>query len=534
MLAFVQYSPVAYDLNADDIQELENANVSATVIVAMLEHGKQLRSNPVAVHADQQPAPADQQAPIVNVAVNAPPEGEANIDLFYEALSPYGTWAKDEDNGWVWEPTDGVRDANWSPYANDGHWIWSDYGWYWESSTPYGWAAYHYGRWSRNSHNRWCWAPDNVWGPAWVDWRHSDENIGWAPLPFGSRFEVGVGFSYRGKNVGFDFHLGMDERAYSFVPSHNFLDVNLGVVLVPENRRHNVYNQTTVINNTYVYNDNRIINNGVSTAVVSRATNRQIEKVSIVDAKIAAGQPIRGEQRSANTITAYRPKVANVAPIGPTVIVERQRAQAARATPIPAVKDPKSSARESVKPTNEQDARHILSEEKAKLGEPKKTVNEKPVAAPAVKPDAAAEAEAKQKAIEAKSEEKAKEKATNEAATKQHATAEAEAKQKVIEAKSEEKTREKATNDAEVKQHAAAEAEARQKAIEAKSEEKAHEKAANDTEVKQRPAAEAETKREEHAPAKPAAQPKATPPHEDKAESKEEKDREKKDGEDRK
>jgi len=24
--------------------------------------------------------------------------------------------------------------------------------------------------------------PDDVWGPAWVEWRYDDEYIGWAPL----------------------------------------------------------------------------------------------------------------------------------------------------------------------------------------------------------------------------------------------------------------------------------------------------------------------------------------------------------------
>ena len=41
-LAFVRNSSVAYDLSADDIDELERAGVSASVIVAMLDHGKEL------------------------------------------------------------------------------------------------------------------------------------------------------------------------------------------------------------------------------------------------------------------------------------------------------------------------------------------------------------------------------------------------------------------------------------------------------------------------------------------------------------
>jgi hypothetical protein len=346
LIAFVQDSTVAYDLTAEDIQRLDDANVPSTVIVAMLDHGKQLRSAP----ADLPLPPA---SPAVTVApassptavVYAPAPEQANITLFYEALSPYGTWSQDEGNGWVWEPSDGMRDTSWRPYANDGHWTWTDHGWYWESESPYGWATYHYGRWGYNSHHRWSWAPDNVWGPAWVDWRQSDDYYGWAPLPFGSRFEVGVGFSFGGRNRGFDFHADLDESYYSFVPSGNFLDINLGLVLERnDRRRHDFYGRTRVVNNTYVYNDNRIINNGVPVASVQRATNRKIERVAVVDANIAVGQPIRGERHTANRIEAYRPKLANVAPVEPPVMVARQKAAALHASVAVKAEDRKTVA----------------------------------------------------------------------------------------------------------------------------------------------------------------------------------------------
>ena len=344
--AYVQDSPVAYDLSADDIQQLEDANVPATVIVSMLDHGKQLRNEPGA-----EPAQAVAAAePVVSAEVDvvAPPADKADISLFYEAMAPYGAWSQDETNGWLWEPRDGA-DANWRPYANNGHWDWTDHGWYWESSSPYGWAAYHYGRWGYNSHNRWSWSPDNVWGPAWVDWRQSDENIGWAPLPFGSRFDADLGFTFHGNRVGFDFHAGLEERDYCFVQSDRFLDANIGIVLIPENRRHDVYNRTTVIKNTYVYNDNRIMNNGVSATIVARATRRQIEPMKVVDANIAAGQPIRGERRDANTIVAYRPKLANTAAVAPTAFAERQKASATRANAATVRKVDNQAAQEAAR-----------------------------------------------------------------------------------------------------------------------------------------------------------------------------------------
>src|SRR6185369_16426295 len=89
--------------------------------------------------------------------------------------------------------------------------------------------------------------------------------------------------------------------------------------------RHTVYNETKIVNNTYVYNDNRVINNGVPVAVVSRQTKREIQQVKVVDANIAAGQPIRGDHRKDNAIAAYRPNIEAKASVEPPVIVERQK-----------------------------------------------------------------------------------------------------------------------------------------------------------------------------------------------------------------
>ena len=365
--AYVRDSAVAYNLSAEDIQRMEDANVPAVVIVAMLDHGKQLRNEPRDPQAADVAPAIDVAQSDTNVEVVAPAEDKADISLFYEAMAPYGTWSQDETNGWTWEPRDGA-DANWRPYASNGHWEWTDHGWYWESASPYGWAAYHYGRWGYNSRNRWSWSPDNVWGPAWVDWRQSDENIGWAPLPFGSRFDNEAGFTFRGNRAGFDFHAGLSERDYSFVQSDRFLDSDISIVLIPENRRHDVYGRTTVVKNTYAYNDNRIVNNGVSTTVVSRATHRKIEPVKVVDANISAGQPIRAERRNANTIETYRPKIANTAAVAPPAVVERQKAAAARAsTRVEAAAEHKSVTQAAAKDKQaaQEAARSRLAAEKA-------------------------------------------------------------------------------------------------------------------------------------------------------------------------
>ena len=45
-------------------------------------------------------------------------------------------------------------------------------------TSPWGWAAYHYGRWTYDPAYSWVWVPGYQWAPAWVTWRYSPEYIG--------------------------------------------------------------------------------------------------------------------------------------------------------------------------------------------------------------------------------------------------------------------------------------------------------------------------------------------------------------------
>ena len=65
--AFVENSSIAYDLTADEITKLQNAGVPATAIVAMIDHGKELRAKL---------APA---APVANAPATAAPEPAAPV-----------------------------------------------------------------------------------------------------------------------------------------------------------------------------------------------------------------------------------------------------------------------------------------------------------------------------------------------------------------------------------------------------------------------------------------------------------------------
>jgi hypothetical protein len=102
-----------------------------------------------------------------------------SYDDFYQSLAPYGQWIEDPQYGYVWSP--GV-DGEFRPYYTNGYWVMTEYGNTWISEYPWGWACFHYGRWTYDEYYGWLWLPGNNWGPAWVNWRAGDGFYGWAPL----------------------------------------------------------------------------------------------------------------------------------------------------------------------------------------------------------------------------------------------------------------------------------------------------------------------------------------------------------------
>ncbi len=98
---------------------------------------------------------------------------------FYQNLAPYGQWIEDPKYGYVWSPN---VDGSFRPYYTSGHWAMTDYGNTWISDFPWGWACFHYGRWTFDNYYGWIWIPGTTWGPAWVSWRDADGTFGWSPL----------------------------------------------------------------------------------------------------------------------------------------------------------------------------------------------------------------------------------------------------------------------------------------------------------------------------------------------------------------
>ena len=98
--------------------------------------------------------------------------------------------------------------------------MWTDEnGWYWVSDEPFGWATYHYGRWAYDEQYRWIWIPGGTWGPAWVAFRYSDENIGWAPLP-PETLEASYGWDPSYTELDASYYL----PRWVFIPRRHFLD----------------------------------------------------------------------------------------------------------------------------------------------------------------------------------------------------------------------------------------------------------------------------------------------------------------------
>ena len=123
------------------------------------------------------PPPGEEDAPPPPDAL--PPPQAPDENTFEQNLSPYGRWVDTPEYGRVWVPSDTTPD--WQPYT-DGHWVDTEWGWSFASTVPWGWAAFHYGRWGFGSGLGWFWVPGFVWSPAWVSWRYYPGFVCWSPF----------------------------------------------------------------------------------------------------------------------------------------------------------------------------------------------------------------------------------------------------------------------------------------------------------------------------------------------------------------
>ena len=193
---------------------------------------------------------------------------------FYNNLSPYGSWIQINSGVVVWRPT--IIRLDWSPYQ-DGRWIWTDDGWYWDSYEPFGNITYHYGRWYFDDYYGWLWYPDYDWAPAWVEWRYDDDYIGWAPLSPYASFSIttGIFFSYTYYAPYYHWH---------FVSFRHFCNPYVYNYYVPTKQKYRIYSNTKYRTN-YGYNNGRIQNRGVDVNYIRVRSGDKITKRNIVSVR---------------------------------------------------------------------------------------------------------------------------------------------------------------------------------------------------------------------------------------------------------
>ncbi len=330
LLAYATNSASLFNLNAEEIIYMKDLGIPSAVVTAILQHDQALKEggagsnpNPPPALAVQQfapqavappPAPAVVSAPPPAVPAGPPPEAQPPLApepvdaTFYDALAPYGTWVQVEGVGLCWRPSVEVTDPSWQPYYDEGHWIYTDCGWYWASGYSWGWAPFHYGRWFRHNRWGWCWAPDTVWGPSWVCWRYNDGYCGWAPLPPGAWFRPGIGLTFYGRGVSLGFNFGLGFDSFAFVPWGHFHEHHLRPWGLGRDRIARIYRQTTPVTR-YQGAGRFLSNSGLSPSHVASVTHTQVQPVAIREVKGPVTPGVRADRLAPNgrTLNVFRP-----------------------------------------------------------------------------------------------------------------------------------------------------------------------------------------------------------------------------------
>jgi hypothetical protein len=288
-----------------------------------------------------------------------------DYNIFYTKLEPYGDWRETSDYGYVWQPREAERSRDWHPYT-DGRWVYTDVGWTWVSEERFGWATYHYGRWTRLRGIGWVWVPGNEWAPAWVSWRKSDEYVGWAPLPPEARFDRRRGIHNWADNY---YDIGPDQ--YRFVATREFGNKEIQRNVVPRERNVTIINQTTNVTNI-TYNNTTVVNQGPNYDELRTRSQQPIERLRLerdvnVNLNVEVGRPVvRGQVIAipAPVIAigrpAERPRTVKAA-IGQTVVEhgwedigDRQAAEQARTKmKSESTPPPDAPSKKFVKPASE-------------------------------------------------------------------------------------------------------------------------------------------------------------------------------------
>ena len=343
IVSYVKKSGKSYVLSADQIIYLRNQGLSQAVISSLLE--TKPAAPPPAAPAPMAPAPAmpapaptpppaqafapavapapapapgpgPTAVPAMAAPPGTPPPGEpaVTIDYFHAQLAPYGTWVEVPGYGMCWSPTKVISatpGGDWRPYYDNGHWVYTENGWFWVSDYSWGDIPFHYGRWIREPGYGWLWVPDLVWGPAWVCWRHAEADgyLGWAPLPFGAVWVDG-GWRFHGRavvEVGFDFGLGED--FFVFVGHDHFNDHYFRfrsheyAFHVHREEIHRFYGRSVLRNEFHRDEHGRFVNEGLGRARIEHATGHKVEMAKFEERRPAVREQAHNEGAGNRTAT---------------------------------------------------------------------------------------------------------------------------------------------------------------------------------------------------------------------------------------
>jgi hypothetical protein len=232
------------------------------------------------------------------------------------------------DGIWAWQPMVSSVSPDWVPYRDRGHWVLTDEGWYWSSDYSWGWAAFHYGRWSRERSFGWVWHPGSVWAPAWVTWRNSETYAGWAPLPPGVLLQPDVGLIAGPGLAGFDDSFGISATWFTFVNFNNFQSRSLAAVAAPAPRAAALFKSATPVNN-YSVSGRKVLNLGVAPDLIAAATKAPVRKYPLQE---TSSPDTVGARPRSQTLSVFRPSISPAtAPLQAAPI--NKRAKAADADP---------------------------------------------------------------------------------------------------------------------------------------------------------------------------------------------------------
>ena len=246
---------------------------------------------------------------------------EQQIDFFYEPLDPHGEWLELEKHGYVWQPASAAT-RGWRPYT-DGRWVWTDYGWTWSSNEPFGWAVYHYGRWTRLKRLGWVWVPGSEWAPAWVAWRRGENHVGWAPLP--PEAHSGSGF-----NAAVDSYYDIGPGSYTFVPVESFGEQSYVQRAVAPDQNVTIINQTTNVTNvTYRTVENRttVYNEGPDIQIIEARSTAPVQRLKVE--RVTDGRAPRASVQRGGVLEMIAPVIASATQGGkaPAKVKERVQVQ---------------------------------------------------------------------------------------------------------------------------------------------------------------------------------------------------------------